>query len=413
MKQKLLVTLLLFATFAAANSLNAQSFDNERIYNAYLKIQEATAEGKYEEALAGINKLAGYRTTPIENAAILRARGYILLNLDREMETVRDFQTALGLNVLNNQMEQEMRYVIANLLASNEQWKDAFDIYKEWIEFAKSETAKQEGLPEPDEDAYSLGAAIASSCGDFDFAIDCTEQALLISKEPQRELYNLLIALHFQAKNFKEAVHSLQRALAHFPNDEEFWKNLSGIYQMIKEDKEALAALVIAYDEGMMEEEEEFLLLGRFYLYNEMPFNGAETISTGMERDIVSKSKDNLELLSQAWFQAREYDKSLETLKELVRKTGDEDATLRASQILIDQEKHKEALEMLEIGLANGKIKDLGTLYKLQGYAYYGLREYAKAVEAFTLAASADPEEKSSYDQWVDYLKSEYLVQAN
>ncbi|MBC2607811.1 tetratricopeptide repeat protein [Pelagicoccus albus] len=413
MKHKLLRLFLIGTALLGTELAYSQSFENDRIYNAYLKIQEATVAGEFEVALEGINKLANYKTADVETAAILRARGFILLNMDRGNETINDFQTAIDLDVLNVQMEQEMRYVIANLLASAEEWQKSYDVFQTWLNIANSEIAEQEGLPKPDVDAYSLGAAIASNCDDFPFAIDCTEKAIQISPEPKRELYNLLIALHFQNSDLKKAVESLQRALAAFPDDNEFWKTLSSIYQLLQEDKEALAALVIAYDEDMMTKKEEYLLLGRFYMFNKMPFNGAEVISTGLERGVLTESKENLELLSQAWFSAREFENSLEVLKKIVHSTGDEEATLRATQILIDQEKHQQALELLDIGLNNEEVEDLGNLYKLQGYAYYGLKQYAKAVEAFTKAGTADPEDKPDYDQWIDYLKTEFLAQAD
>ncbi|EDY85267.1 tetratricopeptide repeat domain protein [Verrucomicrobiia bacterium DG1235] len=390
----------------------SQSFENDRIYNAYLKIQDATVAGQFEEALVGINKLAGYKTADIETAAILRARGFILLNLKREEDAINDFQVALDLGVLNNVMQQEMRYLITNLLAAKEEWQPAYEMYKTWLEISTSPKGQSEDLPQPDADGYQLGAAIASNCDDYAFALECTEKAIDLNSKPDRDLYNLLIALNFQAKDLKQAVAALKRALAHFPDDEEFWRNLSGIYQMIKEDKEALAALVIAYEEGLMTSKEEFLLLGRFYLFNKMPFNGAMVLSTGIENGTIPKEPDTLELLSQAWFAAREYDNSLSTLIEIVRETGDEEASLRASQILIDKEEYEQAIELLELCQQNEKIEDPGMLYKLKGYALFGTKDYAEAIQAFDKAAQSDPELTETVTQWVDYLKTEFIAQA-
>lgn len=407
------IVLAAFAVALTSTVALSQSFENDRIYNAYLKIQEATVAGNFEEALQGINKLANYKTADVETAAILRARGFILLNLQRETEAIDDFQTALRLNVLNQVMQQEMRYVVTNLLASAEKWEEAFGIYQTWLNTATAPGAEEEDLPQPDADAYTLGAAIASNCDDYPFAIDCAEKAIAISSKPDRDLYNLLIALHFQSGDLKEAIFALQRALANFPNDDEFWQNLSGIYQMIKEDKEALAALVISYEEGLMESAEEYLLLGRYFLFNKMPFNGAKVLTSGIEEGLIAENQENLELLSQAWYSAREYDKSLEILKQIVRTTGDEQATLRASQILIDKEEYPEALELLDIGEDRGQFEELGTLYKLKGYALYGLKDYVGAVDALSKAASSDPELSEEIEQWVSYLKTEYLATSN
>lgn len=394
----------------------AQQFTNDRIYKSYLKIQEATTDGKFAEALEGINKLADYKTVPIETAAIQRARGFILLNLDREPEAAEAFKIALAQGELNNFMTQEMKYIIANLHAGESQWEEAFNVYKEWLDNALAYQAQYEqtqnedyNVTQPDSDSYRLGAAIAASVNNFPYAIARTEDAIKVIPQPEKELYALLVALHYQSKDLKSAVASIQRGLSIFPDHQEFWKNLSSLYQLIKEDPSALAALVIAYEEGMLQSEEEYLLLGRYFIYRGVPFDGARVISRGLNEKVVEPTFVNLELLSQAWFAAREFDESLEILKLIVSQYGDIEACLRACQILLEDEEYDKVLSLLTKAEPGNRPADQGMYFKLKGYAEYGKGDYTYALESFRLAGKSDPELAESSQSWCEYIEDEFI----
>ena len=187
------------------------------------------------------------------------------------------------------------------------------------------------------------------------------------------------------------------------------WKNLSSLYQLIKEDPSALAALVIAYEEGMLASEEEYLLLGRYFIYRGVPYDGAHVLSKGLMEKVVEANFDNLELLSQAWFAAREFDESLEVLKLIVKEFGDIDACLRACQILLENEEYDEVISLLAKTEPGDSPEDKGMYFKLRGYAEYGKADYLPALESFRLAGKSDPELLEFSEPWCEYIQDEFI----
>ena len=408
-------TFFLFLMLGASLTY-AQQFSNDRIYKTYLKIQEATEEGKFTEALEGINKLANYKTTPVETAAIQRARGFILLNLDREGEALKSFEKALAQNALNTRMDLELKYIAANLHAGEAVWQEAFKYYDTWLTESlamveKYRVSKNEeyNVPEPDVDAFRLGAAIAASMDNFSYAIDRAEDAIRVSKNPEKELFSLLVALHYQSQDMKKAISAIQRGLARFPDHDAFWKNLSSLYQLIKEDPSALAALVIAYEQDMLENQEEYMLLGRYFIYRGVPFDGASVVESGLECGVVEPTQSNLELLAQAWYAAREFDKSLAVLSTIVSRFGTIDSCLRAAQIMLEDEEYEAVLALLAKVDPGELPRNRGMYFKLKGYAEYGKSDYVNAITSFEAAAESDPELAESVQTWCAYIQDEFI----
>jgi len=104
--------------------------------------------------------------------------------------------------------------------------------------------------------------------------------------------------------------------------------------------------------------------------------------------------------------QAQEVKKAIPAMEKAAAKSDNGDLYARLGNIYLDADRNRDAIEAISKGLDRGGVKRPDNARLVMGMAYFNLKEYKKARDAFR-AASRDKRSEKYARQWIQYMDSE------
>jgi len=120
----------------------------------------------------------------------------------------------------------------------------------------------------------------------------------------------------------------------------------------------------------------------------------------------VKADERNLRLLSQAWYTAREDEKSIPPLEQAAKLAEDGELYIRLAQSYINLQKWSEAAKAIEQGLKVGNVNREDQAEIMLGMALFNQKKYDLARKAFEKALP-DQRSRHTAQQWIAYVDSE------
>lgn len=371
---------------------------SENMYRRLESVHELIEEEEYADAESKAQDLVSRARSDYEEAVAVQTYGHILAAQEKYRGAVEQFKRAIELNALPNPTHYGMMYNVAQLQISNEQFEEGL----QWLNRYFDEVPQGE----IDLNAYVLAASANAELNNHRTAIDYIEKALDLAKEPKESWYQLLLAMHLELKDYEEAGRVLERMVKLWPDKKQYWTQLSSIYLQRNQDTKALSVLELAHTKGLLEKESEWKQLAQLYLFLEIPYKGAKVMQEGIERGIVEQSKDNFELLGNAWYSAREPDKAIDAFEKAGNLAANGKIDMRRAHLLVDKENWSEAREAINDALDKGGIDNPGNAYILLGMSNFELGNTDAARRAFQQAMDYD-DSRNAASQWLRHLETE------
>ncbi len=368
----------------------------ERTHKRLTRVHQLIGEEKYDEAMATAQPLLdGTKGLPYEYAVVLQTIGHIHAAQGDYARSIDVFKEAVAMDVLPNHSHFQLMLVIAQLYIVTDRFREGLgylDVY-----FS--------ALIKAPPNAWELKAIAHAQLEELRPAIDAIKMAIALSNKPKENWYQLLLGLHYQIKEYPEAAATLETLIAGWPKKKDYWVQLSGLYVELKKDKRALAVLVLAHTEGLLDKEKEWLSLANLYMYKDVPFSAAEVVAQGLDIGMIEPTKKNFELLGNAWYQAQELDLAIEAYQEAAE-LWDEDGKmdLQAAYLLVEQERWAEAEGSLAAALRKGDLRDMGNVYVLMGMTYFELDRNSDAKRAFREARKFSKAEAAARE-WLKHIE--------
>jgi tetratricopeptide (TPR) repeat protein len=368
---------------------------NSRVSRYLNAAAEAAEEGTPEEGLALLDKLNLNRLNPQERALVHRLKAYISYGAGEYEATIEHFQKVLDEEIMSVDADNRIRFNIAQLYASLQQWNDVIEALDSWFVYAES--------PEPL--AYYLLGISHYQLGDVDLAIANTEKAVDLSEEPAEGWLQLLAALYIQKEDYASATPVLEELVVLFPK-KQYWVQLSLIYGARDDYRHSLAAQQVAYLQGFVTEDKELRRLARSYLYQGLPYPAAQVLNEAIEEGAIERDAAAYELLANSWIAAREYDRSLAPLRKAAELSDDGKLFVRLGQVHLQREEWDQAAERLREAVEKGGLEKPGTAQLLLGIAYYNAQRVEPARSAF-LRARQDTATREEAERWITHIENE------
>jgi tetratricopeptide (TPR) repeat protein len=225
---------------------------------------EAVDEEDPEEAKRLLNKLRPKRLNPYERVLVYRMLAYVSYGQDEFEEAIKYFKKVLDEEMLPIRDEAKVRFYIAQLYASIQQWQLAIDWLNRWLVYVEA----------PDPLGYYLMGIASYQLQDFDAAISHSKQAIELSEEPRESWMRLLAALYSQQQDYEHAIPVLEELVLRFPK-KQYWVQLSLLYGAREDYRVSLAVQQAAHTQGLLTEDKELRRLARSYLYHDLPYPAA------------------------------------------------------------------------------------------------------------------------------------------
>jgi len=396
-KNNITFVFITFILFFCNHSVSAKEdayLLDANTHSALIEIHKDMEAGKNTEALKKLNKLISTdKIKDYDAAVVYQTMGFAENGLNNFKNAAEYFVKALSLNALPDNVIHELQYSTAQLLIHIEKPKEGLAYLSKWFS----------NESQPKADAHILAATAYYYTENYAQLIVHVEKALLLNKKPPLNWYELLLAGHYETKDYKSAASTLENIIAMYPEKSNYWLQLAGIYQHLNEEKKALALYELAYTKELLNKD-EIIQLVKSYLYLEMPFKAATLLEKEMAIGDIKPDKEMLTLLVDSWILAQEHEKAKSVFKEIITKYNDDTARLRLGQLYLDSEEWGNAVEVLNVKLQSDDKTLKSKVNLLLGIAQYHSDNLSDATRAFTNSLSdASTEEQAKW--WLEHLK--------
>lgn len=204
---------------------------------------------------------------------------------------------------------------------------------------------------------------------------------LLEKHQPAKQPWlELLLYACVETKNYDEAIHVTEQLLAQNPQQVTYWTYLAQLRLQQGKLPEAAAAFEVAYQYALPSAT-ELHQLADLYSYLNLPLRAAGTLERGAE---AKASRKGLEQLAELYRRGGRYDKADQYLQQVIDRWPDPQVYLQEAELLYDQSKYAEALQLLTT--ANRRYPNTPQMLLQMGFTAWQLENWQEARKCFTAA---------------------------
>lgn len=367
----------------------------------YEKINEAFDAENVAEAQRLLDKLAAEPDlNNLEKAYVANYRGNIQFNRDNLNGALREFKKILDLKEgVPEGFYNQIIYVVAQVYFSQENYSEALTYAQRWFR-------SQE---DPPADAYMLIGQAQYMLKRYDDALPNVQKGIQkyidLGSVPKEGWLNLLSSIYRQKSDYKRMLPVLKQLVQHYPK-KTYLLTMGGVYNELNDPARMAAMYQAMYDQGLLTAESEIVTLASLQMQQENPYKAAEVMQKGMDDLIVKKNLQNYQILSQALYLAKEYEKSLIPLTQAARLSKDGKLANQLGQSYIALNRWREADEALGQAISKGKLPSPGQAWISRGLVRYELKQFDNAKKAFAQAAKYE-KTSAAAKKWIQYVDSE------
>ncbi len=408
-RQRLIVTALTLALgVAGVSTAAAQERETKQtvamsqaVYEGLTEIQTLVEAGTYGQADAKIAELRamGDKLSPYEVAQIWNLTAYSYYLQEKYPEAIRAYDQVLAQPELPEALAQSTLKTKAQLQFTVEDYRGALVTIDKLIAMVE----------EPAADVLMLVGQAHFQLGDYDAALAPIKQAIDMYREqgnePKENWLLILRVIYYEKKDFPNMINVLEELIQYYPKDQ-YLLTLAGAHSELEDTMKQLVIVENLYEAGYIKTQNHIINLANLYLLHETPYKSAALLDKEMKAGIVDENERNLRLLSQAWYTAREDEKSIPPLERAAQLTNDGELWVRLCQSHLNLTNWSEAASAARKGLAAGGLKREDTANVMLGMALFNQEKYEEARQAFQ-RASRDERSRRAAQQWINYVDSE------
>lgn len=339
------------------------------------------------------------KTRRYEYALVWQNLGFTLAGAGQNKKAIKALKNALKVNTLPYAPTMSTLYTLAQLQFAEESFEESHQTMTEWFSLAEKRTAQ----------AYMLMGMILGSKGEKAKALDYVNQAINMEKKPQEKWLQYALSLNHSLERFQNALKILITLTSQYPEKGKYWKQLYQTYLSLYQDEKALAVMEMAYKEGHLKEESEINNMASLMIFLKMPYKAAMIIDKEIQAGRVKETKENLELLSQAFYQAREVDMAVQVLERAGNLSNDGEILAKRGYMLLEKDKVAEAINSFEKSLLKGKLKDTGKVHYAIGLAHFSNNELDLALKSLKKAQKLKKND-TSVANLIDQIKNQKMA---
>jgi len=408
--RKVFVALTALALVMTSVSAFAQRDDGEKktketvamsqqVYEQLTEIQELIEAKDYATAEVKIRDLRDKKLSDYERAQIWNITAYSYYLQERYDEAISAYDQVLAQPGLPEALLQSTLKTKSQLMFTIEDYEGALVVIRELMSV----------IPEPSADVLMIEGQALFQLARYDEALVPIKTAIQMYEEqgqkPKENWLLLLRVIYFEQKDYENMLEVVKELIAYYPKDT-YVLVLAGIYSELGDTKKQLALTEVLYEKGYLHNASQIVNLANLYLLHGLPYKAAVVLELEMEKDVVESTERNLRLLSQAWYTAREDEKSIPPLERAAQISEDGELYMRLAQSHINLENWAAAADAARQGIRLGGLKRPDQAQILLGMSLFNQKRLEQARTAFQ-AASRDERSARAASQWINYVDSE------
>jgi tetratricopeptide (TPR) repeat protein len=369
-----------------------------RVHEKLAEAIEHFALDEYAETERILEKALRRRMNPVEKAAYYRILGYARHAQEDTDGAIEAFHKLVEQRILLLEDENAIRFNIAQLYTSQEKFEEALTALDDWFYW----------VDEASPHSYYFKALNLYQLERNDDALAAALRAVEKADEAQESWLQLVVALQLEKEDYEAASPVLEELVTRF-SKKRYWLQLGLVYAAQDRYDDSLATQQLAYAQGALTEDSELRRLARAYLFNELPDPASQVLAAGLEQEVIGRDAESLELLANSYIAAREYEASMEPLREAAELEETGRLYIRLGQVHIQSEEWAEATSTLEKALEKRELEDPGRAKILIGIAEYNDEHTGRAMSWFDSAREHEAV-RAEADQWITHIERERLA---
>lgn len=366
---------------------------NKRAFKHLDRAQKAMSEKKYDEAREELEDMQSRsrRFNPYELALMHRTWAQFHVEQEDMKAAAASLEAALEGETLPEGDLIDTMYNLGSLQLATEQFDKAGATFERWLELAGEKATPQA--------RFTIGIAFAQA-KDFEKALEQAQLAVDAEDDPPEQWLQLLMSVHFELGDNQAVEEVLKRLVIRYPK-KIYWQQLAGVYAERKDDARALAVYEIMNTQGLLETAEEIRRLAQMLMFHGVPSKAIGVLRSGLDRNLLSREAEVLELLASSYLYARETDEAKGILAEAAKKSDDGKLYLQLGRQQLRDAEFDRAATSVRRGINRGGIDKVGNAWLLLGSIYYNAERWSDAMEAFRRATGFDESARTA-GRWID-----------
>lgn len=357
---------------------------------------------QYNDALKQLDKIGRLDLRNQERIMLHNTYAYVHYLKEDNLKAIESYKAQLALPNNEEALKKNTLFSLAQLQMGEEQTADSLATMEQWLALEEEPSPEvylfKAQLHYQEKQYKEAAAAIDTGIGTR------VEQAKKANKKVSATPESWLLlkrAVYFNANDYVSLESILKQLIMEYPKTE-YWMQLSAVYNELGRGEKELAAMQVTYEAGNFKKENEVIGYSQILMANDLPYEAAQVLDKGLSDKVITDKPANYAMLSDAWLLAKEYDKSIASLKTAASNSPKGQLSTRLAQILLDREQFEEA-----VSAANDSIKkpnkDVSLAYLVKGMALYSLDKFNEAKSAFSKAAEHKKTAKSA-KQWIKQI---------
>ena len=377
----------------SVNAKNAKVFE---------KAQEAFEAENYAEVERLLAKLSGEnKLNNIERSYVANYRGNICFSQDNLSCALREFKkiTDAGSEGISESFYNQMLYVVAQVLFSQEKYREALRYAQTWFKTQE----------DPSADAYLLIGQAHYMLKDYNKALPNVQKGIdkyiALGSVPKESWLNLLSNIYRQKNQFNKMLPVVKELVKHYPK-KTYLTTLAGIYNELDDQTKMTAMYQAMYDQNLLSSESEVVTLASLLMSKESPYQASQVMKKGLDSGVVKKVLKNYRIYSQSLYAAREYEAALKPLETAAGMSSDGKLYSQLGQSYIALNRWSEAEKALTKAINKGKLKDGGQALISKGLTQFEQKKF-KSAEATFKSAVRYEKVSGTATNWIKYVNAE------
>lgn len=297
-------------------------------------------------------------------------------------------------------LEASLLYQIAQLLTSEERYKEALTTFDKW------EAMCPTIVPE---DYYYYRAQIYYQIDQKDNALKAVSSLISFKENlgniPKESWLKLQLAIYADREDYKSAEKVAEKLVVNYTSLKMVGQ-LAQLYGMNGKEKEQMALLDTLNVADAFTKEREFRNLAYSYLSADAPYLASRVLKKGLKEKKVDRSSKNLEIYAASLSQAQEVDEALPVMEEAASKSDEGKLYATLSAVYLDAEKFKDSIEAGKKALKKKGLKSEGEVHMYMGSSYMYLEQYDNSLSSLRKALNDDKYKKYA-ENLIRYVKSQ------
>jgi len=411
----LLFSLVLLCTAAVAEEKpqyekhSATALISASVYDELVKAQEAQENGDTATAISvldGLKNRSGRKALkPYELAQMWNFYAYAYLADENYSDAIRAFSNLLAQDELPAQLISSTQYTLAQLYFAEGNVKKAIQLLETWFKTADN----------PSPDAYVMLAQMYLQEEQIDKALKQLLTAFDVAKAQNRaekeNWYALLQYVYAEKAQYKNQLKVLEILVNRWPK-RNYWLALMGSYAELGMDKQQLASMDAAYQQGMLDQENYLISYAQMLMANQQPYQAAKVMQRGLDNKQITADVKNLERIGEYYRRAQETQKAIPYLEQAAAASDNGEIALRLAYVYMNRYLYNEAAASVQTALKKGGLKKPVDAQFLLGQAQFhaGAFEAARSSLAAVVKAAKQGEDERLFkqaSQWLRFIDSE------